>query len=252
MFVSRKRKYQARGGRFRKRVKTGRKSFSRQAFGGGTWGGNVTGYGGRPTQAVIRAPRILPDRIQVVLTKSIVGTLSTGAAGAFQSSPLQVNDLKDPSGAFGTGGPTGSTPWSNFYQQYCVHAFRVRLRACTQGSSSASSSVLALFPRPASGAQCTSMAQVVANPRSKSAIMQFGAPPVDLSIYMKTAQLYGQSEQTVASADSFSATMGATPASAVWVDVCIVDPALSTQNGVDFIMEVTQYCEFFGRITQAA
>jgi len=67
-----------------------------------------------------------------------------------------------------------------------------------------------------------------------------------LSLYCTVAEVYGQTKQTVAIDDTFSALHNATPTSEVRVDVCCID-TVATQQSLPFTFELTQYIEFFGR-----
>lgn len=139
------------------------------------------------------------------------------------------------------------------YQQYIVHAFKVSLTVNTQLLPATNNNGLAVCLRfRANGAsQFASFSSNVAAPHSVARLIpNFGSgDPVVMSMYSTTAAITGQSPQTVASADSFSALYNADPSSLCIADIGVVDINATNNLKAGFIIRITQWLELFSRAT---
>lgn len=205
------------------------------------------------SQFVALSPPIQPDRVFVKLARSLLTTFATGAAGAYGEFTLKCNSAADPLGSLSSGVPIGATHWlgtsPSQYGAYIVHAFQVKLEM-TSGTANDFPVVVAVSFRPASMAAPTSIAQ---QQNQSYAAHKFVSPggtnPTVITRYCTTGQVYGQSPQTVAIADSFSALYNADPSSEVLADVGIQNPDATNAATVYLNVTVTQWVECFGRVT---
>lgn len=210
--------------------------------------GGVRGGRFGTTQTIVSNPRIGPDRAFVCFKKTACLQFQTGAAGSYAVGSLKLNSCNDPLGTFGTGAPVGAPGYLGaspaLYQAYIVHAFRVNLQVIPGSNYGA----VALSMRPASMSTPISIQQQAGQGR---ALLKMCIPSVitKMSMYGTTAQVYGQSPQTVATADSFSALYNADPTSEVMMDIGCQEPSLSVQITFSCTVEITQYVEVFGRNT---
>lgn len=190
----------------------------------------------------------MPDRLFSKFHSTAVGVTAPGTAGVFATSALNVNDCKDPLGAWGSGAPVGFANLcssTGYYGAYIVHAFSVHM--VMYQASGNSSSVVTMMPRVTGAAPATSAQEAISNPRCKSVIVDQGNHS-HLYLYASVAEVYGQSPQTVAIADSFSALYSAAPGSAILVDIGRQDTAVTTANNISYTIKLTQWVELFGRV----
>lgn len=216
--------------------------------------GPVGGHQGRPgTTQIIQRPIMSADRAFVTLKKAFVGAAATGAAGAFATSPISPNDCKDPLVGFGSGSPEGFNSWcssTGLYGSYIVHAFKLEWNFINENLTAASgpfNCVVCWNFRPATTAAAVNMPQAMSQPRAVYATLNSNNPWKG-SRYFTVAEIYGQSPQTVAIADSFAAIYNATPSSQIAADLSIVDPSTGTAQAINGTFVITQYIEFFGRV----
>lgn len=247
----------SKGWKKRKGVKTRKSSAKhgawsvskRQRFGAGPLGGVRPGRFGT-TQTVSQSPG-WPDRMFITLKRTFHGTIGSGTAGAFTNSPIKLNSAHDPLGAIVSTPPTGFAAFLGtvpaLYSAYIVHAARVQIQTVWTSSTTP---VMSMTARPASMAAPTSCQQAAGQPRGKCALMDIYKRNV-MSYYCTVGQIYGQSPETVAIADSFSALNSADPASEVLLDVSLQDPAATTQQVTNCQIQITQWIECFGRVVQA-
>lgn len=208
-------------------------------------------YGFGTSQALIKQPTT-SDRLFVKLRKAFIGGINTAPAGAFSTSAIVPNDLTDPLASFGTGSPEGFSTYcgsASMYREYIVHAFKLTWSFNNTVSGAANNILMCFVPRSGGASAPTSMEQAQSNPRARWCNMRDGLRDFTGSMKYTVASLYGQSDQTVASADSFSALYNAAPTSYVAIDVCLQNPAGVTQLGVvgTFVLEF--YVEFLARNT---
>lgn len=226
------------------------------AWGAGPLGGTSVSsrYAGKgkPSQVLVRAPQSGPDRVFVKLKKVFRGNLDTGASGAFANYPILCNNGIDPFGTLGAGGAVGFASWcgngAGQYLAYCVHAFAVKL-SCTQPAGTSGTHIVMSFKSAAQAAPTDTM-QVAGSARAKSLLMAAGTEVHTMYSYHSVAECYAQTNQTVASDDTFSALYNAAPASEVRCDISVQGTA-STLNNIPVVLELTQYIEFFGRQADA-
>lgn len=230
-----------------KRGKRASKRHKSSPFGYGPVGGVRPGRRGT-TQSIVRNPRINPDRVFVKLERSFVGTLVTGAAGVFATQYVKCNSANDPLGTLGTGQPTGANQWLGTnpaqYQSYIVHAFRVKVTLTSNNYN-----MLAALSFQASATLPGSCAQAASSSYGSMAIIAPNAYPTRLGRYLTTGQVYGQSPQTVAIADSFSAAYSSDPTSMIYGVISCQDILLTTQYTAAMTVTVTQWVECFQRVT---
>lgn len=203
-------------------------------------------YGFGTSQTLIKQPTTT-DRLFVKLRKCFVGEIKTGAAGIFSTSAIVPNDLTDPLASFGTGSPDGFSTYcgsASMYREYIVHAFKLSWNFTT---NSTTGPLLCFVPRAGGASAPSTMEQAQANPRARWSMVPTGASPWKGSMKYTVAALYGQSDQTVATADSFSALYNAAPTSYVAVDICMQDPSASNQDAVRGTFVLEFYVEFLAR-----
>lgn len=223
-----------------------RGGYKRSKFGYGPVGGVRGGRFGT-TQTIVTNPRIGPDRVFCCFKKTAVLQFSTAAAGAYAVGSLKLNSASDPLGTFGTGPPVGAGSYLGaspaLYGAYIVHAFRVKLQIV---SPTGFFGAVGMSFRPASMNVPTSIAQQAGFARStvKQVVQDF---VTTITMYGTTGQVYGQSPQSVAIADSFSALYNADPGSEVMCDIGSEENSHTTQITFSAIIELTQYVECFGR-----
>lgn len=204
-------------------------------------------YGFGTSQALIKQPTT-SDRLFVKLRKAFVGSISTGAAGVFSTSALVPNDLTDPLGSFGTGSPDGFSTYcgsASMYREYIVHGFKLSWNFASNATNN--TIVMCFVPRAGGASAPSTMEQAQCNPRARWCTLHEAAQNFAGSMKYTVASLYGQSDQTVATADSFSALYNAAPTSYVAVDVCLQDPHLTTQISVAGTFVLEFYVEFLAR-----
>lgn len=190
--------------------------------GGHSW------YGFGTSQTLIKQPTTT-DRTFVKLRKAFVGSLGTGAAGIFATSAVVPNDLTDPLGSLGTGSPVGFSTYcgsASMYREYIVHGFKLSWNFSTYSTTPL---VMCFSPRAGGASAPSTMEQAQSNPRARWCTIVPSGPVFRGSMKYTVASLYGQSDDTVASADSFSALYNAAPASYVAVDISIQDPHATNQ-----------------------
>lgn len=213
---------------------------------GPTGGHSWAGFG--TNQALIKQPTST-DRLFVKLRKTFVGEIKTGAAGVFSTSGIVPNDLTDPLNTFGSGSPDGFSTYcgsASMYREYIVHAFKLTWNFT---NSAGNPLIMCFVPRAGGAAAPTSMEQAQSNPRARWCILQGSQQGNNFMGSMKytVASLYGQSDQTVASADSFSALYNAAPTSYVAVDICMQDVHGTTQLTAAGTFVLEFYVEFLAR-----
>lgn len=237
-----KRKRSSKGKGFRRRVST-----RYGPFGAGPMGGVRPGHRGT-RQVTIPAPIQGVDRLFLKVSKSIVGQFATGAAGAYQAATLKLNSANDPLGSLGSGPPVGLAAYCGaspaLYGAYIVHAWKVHIEM----TNGATNFAWGFTARPASMAAATSVAQIGSTAYGQMRIITPGQIS-KLTKYGTTGQVYGQSPQTVAIADSFSALYNADPSSEIIGDLGAQEVTGSTQLISGYILTITQWVECFGRNT---
>lgn len=249
---SRKRKFPHRSWKGRKRSRLGGSRYG--GYGYGPVGGSSTGRGCRVglSQAIIRQSHYIPDRIFSRLITATNGYAQTGASGAFALSHFRPSSAISTGGTFTTASPAGFPKWCSAtgpYQAYIVHSFAYRVTI--QMASSGGSGVLfaGVLPQPAISPAPASMLAIQGAPYNRVGYSQANAGrPLVFRGFHKIGQIYGQSQATVAIADSFSALYNATPASEIYFHVGVEDAAGATQFNFAIHVELTQYFEFFGRV----
>lgn len=223
--------------------------YKRNPYGYGPVGGSVLGRSQGTTQAVIRQPLYMPDRMFTKLCSASYGSFGTGAAGANNVVHMR------PSSAVSTGGSFTTTSYAGFsqlcsttaiYRSYIVHAFAydIEMVLTTNSTSGMGFGVLpqaAFLPAPAS------VLAIQGAPRAKTMVIQQDAGRYKLRGFHRVGEIYGQSPQTVAIADSFSALYNATPTSEVYLHFAFVDLAGTTQLAASMKVSLYAYIEFFGR-----
>lgn len=186
----------------------------------------------------------------IKLSKAYVGGFTTGAAGAFANNTLKLNSCADPLGSLGSGAPVGFSAYCgaspSLYGAYIVHA--VKIHCEVTGGSGIDTFGWGFAVRPGSMAAPTSLAQAACLPRAKTQVAVPGAHNY-MSAYYTVGQVYGQSPQTVAIADSFSALYNADPSSTIIGDIFCADTFATTQLSFSLKLIVTQWVEVFGRNT---
>lgn len=203
---------------------------------------------GKPSQVLIRAPTSGPDRVFVKLKKILRTDLTTGASGAFANSPIYPNNGIDPFSTAAAGGAVGFSSWcgtgSGQYLAYCVHAFAVKVLISQPAGSNGTHVVMSF--KPSAQALPTDTVQAAGGARAKSLLICAGTEVHKLQSYHSVAEVYGQTNQTVASDDSFSALHNAAPSSEVRCDISL-QATSATSTTCPALIELTQYIEFFGR-----
>lgn len=222
-------------------------------YGFGPVGGRASGAGHTTSQALIRQPGYLPDRMFTKVYTPFTGQIQTGAAGAYNSYYLRPNSLLVPLGTLSSNTPGGLSKLlgaSACYRSYIVHSFAIDIKVM----SVANTPLVAQFgilPSYALAAAPASMTAIMQSPRAKWGCTQYLVPPLRLKGFWRSGQLYGQSPQTVAIADSFSALYSATPASENYIHVGFDEQAHTTQMLMGLQLVLTQYIELFGRNSAA-
>lgn len=229
--------------------KSGRSFSKRRKFtpyGYGPVGGTRPGRRGT-TQSIIRAPIFTTDRTFVPLTVGYVGAFTTGASGALSTLNFKLNSAFNPLGATSALKAPGFANWCgnaspSMYRAYIVHAVRVQFNLTAQ----ANNMFCAIVPRYTSAAPPPTIGSACGLARAfTSEITAYNT--LKYSKFWTIGEIYGQSPQTVAIADSFAALYNADPASSVSLDFLLVDPAGASTLTCTGSIRITQYCEFFGR-----
>ncbi len=192
--------------------------------------GGHTRQGFGTTQTLVHQPTT-SDRLFVKLRKTFVGEIKTGAAGIFSTSALVPNDLTDPLASFGTGSPDGFSTYcgsASMYREYIVHAFKLSWNFSTATTTN-NGPLMCFVPRAGGASAPSTMEQAQSNPRARWCMLVGDAPPWKGSMKYTVGSLYGQSDATVSTADSFSALYNAAPTSYVAIDICMQDPRLANQ-----------------------
>lgn len=222
------------------------------AWGAGPLGGTSVSsrYAGKgkPTQVIVRAPQAGPDRVFVKLKKILPTNLQAGTTGAFANNSIYPNNAIDPFGTLAAGGAVGFSSWcanaAGKYLAYCVHAFSVKITS-TQPAGSDGTQLVMSF-KPASQGTPTDVRQAAGSPRAKYLLLAAGTQVHSMSAYYSVAEVYGQTNATVAQDDSFAALYNAAPQSEVRCDISLQGTGADTHT-CPTIIELVQYIEFFGR-----
>lgn len=227
-----------------------RKSFTKRRkfgpYGYGPVGGTRTGRRGT-TQSVIRAPITTTDRTFVPITVGYVGSFLTGASGALNTISFKLNSAKNPLGALSALQAPGFGNWCgnaspSMYRAYIVHAVRVEFQLTAQ----ANNMFVGIIPRYGGASPPNTIGQAAGLARCfTSEVIAY--KPMKYKKFWTIGEIYGQSPQTVAIADSFAALYNADPASLVSLDFLLVDPTTTNTLTCTGSIKITQYCEFFGR-----
>lgn len=218
-------------------------------FGTGPAWGQASGRGGRPSQAIIRQPTVVADRIFVKLTKVAVNSLATGAVGAFVNYSSNPNDMKNGplNSAFASGACEGFSKYCSStgpYLSYIVHGFSLDVQM-NQGNVDGGMAV-GIMVAPTSASTPTAISQFG---EQRGRLYQLNPSRTSRHWSSHTiAQIYGQTRQTVAIADSFSALYNAVPSSEVTLHLAVQGNSAVLEH-LYFTMKITCYVEFFGRQT---
>lgn len=250
----RKRKFSSKGswkGRKRFRLPT----YRRDPYGYGPVGGSARGRGQGTTQALIRQPAFLPDRLFTRWRTPINGVFATGAGGAFVGKYLRVSACTSAAGGtVATIAPAGVTQLlgaSACYKSYIVHAFKVEITVLPTSviapPGNQSNLAIGVAPQAAVSAAPGSISAFQQMPRSQVGICNGYTQPWRYSRFWRIGEIYGQSPQTVATADSFSALYNAVPASECLFHIGYEDQAGAVAINFDMQLVLTQYVELFGR-----
>lgn len=249
----RKRKHSAKGswkGRKRSRLPT----YRRDPYGYGPVGGSVAGRRQGTTHAIVRQPAYLPDRLFTRWRTPINGVFSTGAAGAFVGKYLRVSACTSAAGGtVATIAPAGVTQLlgaTACYKSYIVHAFRVEIVISNVTVGAAGTTYNLAFgaaPQAAVSAAPGSITALQQMPRSWVTMQNPYQQPMRYSRFWRIGEIYGQTPQSVAIADSFSALYNAVPASEVLFHIGYEDQAGATALTFNLQIVLTQYVELFGR-----
>lgn len=247
---SNKRKRSSKGswkGRKRSRLP----GYRRQPYGYGSVGGSLGGRRQGTTQAIVRQPLYLPDRLFTKLCDLIYGVFGTGVAGASNIVHLRLSSCISTGGTLTTSAPAGFAQLcsaTSLYRSYIVHAFAYDIEVALQGTTSNGYSlVFGVLPQAAFLPAPASVAALQGAPRAQVKMIQTANGPVRFRGFHRVGQIYGQAPQTVAIADSFSALYNATPASEVYLHLGSADAAGVTQLAYDLRINLYMYIEFFGR-----
>ena len=215
-------------------------------FGAGPRGGSASGRYSKPSQVIVRHPTVFNDRAFVKLSHLGVTSLPTGAAGAVAIYSFNPNDMKSgPLNTVVSGQMPGFTKWCSStgpYLSYIVHGFKIRLQAA-QGNVDGGMAV-GVMTVPTSASAPTAMKQFLEN---RGKVVQLQPLLVRyITEYQTVAQVYGQSRETVAIADSFSALYNAVPSSEVTTYIGVQGNSGVLQY-MQCTLQITCYLEFFGR-----
>lgn len=180
----------------------------------------------------------------------VVGVYSTGASGAFVGKYFTLNSCTALGGSFGTVNTPGfSTLCSSTapYRSYIVHAVKVYLSVAVNTSTAGASLCIGIAPQHANGPAPGTMLALMGMPRARYGLQQVTAKPLVLQEFIRIGTTWGQSEQTVAIADSFASLYNTTPASQSLLHIGYEDAAGATVVQFNLCGYIDQYVELFGR-----
>lgn len=180
----------------------------------------------------------------------VVGVFSTGAAGAYVGKYFTINSCSSFGGTFGTISVPGFSTLCSAtapYRSYIVHAVKARLEFACSTSTNGAALCVGIAPQHANGAAPGSMAALMGMPRARYGLHQVTGKPLVLQEFIRIGTTWGQSEQTVAIADSFASLYSTTPASGSLLHIGYEDAAGATQISFNVCGYFDQYVELFGR-----
>lgn len=202
---------------------------------------------GRRT-TMVRTKGVLPDMMQMRLTYTQQGTLSSGIA-SYVENTFRGNSIFDPD-LTGVGTqPLGRDEWSNFYTYYRVYASKCRVYFDTEDS--ADGVIASVIPSIDSN-QFSNFNVAMQTPyaRYRNMGVSAGTNAKVVSNYMETSKMFGV--RAINYETDFSANFTTNPAREWFWHVGVgCSDGLSNPNA-NYTIKIVYYVEFFGRKQLAA
>lgn len=173
------------------------------------------------------------------------------AAIPLQSNVFRLNSLYDPDYTGVGAQPRYFDQLIALYGAYVVTGCKARVTYCGFGAATHPPLSCAISMSNVNDRGSIAAYLLGELPNSKKALSPVGAPPVVLSMYKSTAELYGVPKVAVLSDDKFWGTSGTNPTNVTWL-TCNWQPAdESTSMGASVQVEFTMYVTFKQRTTIA-
>lgn len=202
------------------------------------------------SQAVIRQPSSLPDRLYVKL-RYRENLAFTQTLGSLADNVYRGNSLNDPD-LTGTGGqPIGFDQWAAFYSSYTVLGSKIEVTAMNSDSTSVIPNTRFGITPTLFSTQFGTTDQERAEelPYAIARSNQMGAAGVGqgyLKQYMSTAKIWGVVRPSIQIEDGYSALTNASPTDQWFWHVWNYVPSANTQS-LQMIVKITYFCVFEAR-----
>lgn len=190
----------------------------------------------------------IPDVLVNKLKTSNVYTLQTGAAGAFASVQLRLNDANDPFAAIGSGQPRFYDQLASLYANHTVYGTKVNLKIL-KAASGATLRLVFVAARNTTVPISDCFADANELPYTMRFDMggsgQAGDLPLtekkEKSKYMDIGAFWGKSRSQVLTEEGFTGIAGAAPTYQVYGYICGQEFEATTQSTISVEVSVTQY-----------
>ncbi len=186
----------------------------------------------------------VPNRVAVKLRYSEV--FNNGAVATFTSNYNYRSSLHDPNLSGAGFQPNGFDQWMAFYNNFLV----TRVRLVTEWFSSDHSA--AVVVQPSVQGTTTSIAQMLGNPRTRSAIYSIGGPPARVDTgWISLPDFFGVSIEEMRAEARFWGTASSSPTEYLVLSItsATLDGGLTYHESQIVLLEFE--AEFFDRVTLA-
>lgn len=170
-----------------------------------------------PSQAIIRQPSGVPDRIFLKVHTSFFLRLTSASGPIVSQIGLIANSLNDPMGSSGSTLPASVASWANLYNNYTVIAAKVDAQFAQEsaGTGTNTSATAVVFPATSPTAAFGNDA-LMSERYAKWGITSTSLNKARIRTYLTTAQFYGVDKQTVMSEADYTGVLGAGNPTALW------------------------------------
>jgi len=199
------------------------------------------------TQQIIRQPTGLPDRTKVKLKLQFDVAMSN-TSGGYQSTPISINDLFDPTGALGSIQPYLFDQWAALYHNYLVTGCKIRVDPAMGATGITSTSVRRYSITWSRESSLTSMSVAQVQPYTATTDLVVNLHTRALKGYMPINKLLGMTKQQYMSEPAiFGANVGNSPTRLVYCHVGSIDPYAGTTCVSNAKIMLTFYVWFYDR-----
>jgi len=195
----------------------------------------------------INSVSCVPDAIEVKLKYVALQRIDTTSA-FFYDAVFRGNSLFDPDLTLTGHQPLGFDQWKTFYNRYRVLACSAKLNV---DNAAAGPSLWAVFgPSTSSTSYSGDLSDALEQPRAKvmGPIEVASRRAHTMKHYMTTSEAMGVTPETVKIENEYSAATSASPSKIWYWHLSFLSTDQSSDILVNFILELTFYCQMFERI----